>query len=207
MIRIVLADDHQLFTEGLRALFENDPDVYITAIYHRGAYLLNEIERIKADVLLLDLKMGEPDGLSILNQLAKQNLDLKTIMLSTYSDQFTMLECKQRGARGYLLKNTSKEELKAAINKVMNNETAFEHLNNAPETDEEKFNYCHEKYKLTRREWEVLMLIKKQYTNQMISNSLHLSIYTVETHRKNLMQKLKLKNPVSLFQFIQLHEL
>lgn len=207
MIRIILADDHQLFTEGINALFENDTDFGITAIYHSGLPLLNEIDTINADVLLLDVKMGQPDGLAILSKLIKKETPVKIIMLSTFSDQLTIVECKKRGAHGYLLKNTSREELKATITKVINGEYVFDLLANIQENEEEKFNYCRENYKITKREWEILLLIKQQFTNQMISAALHLSIYTVETHRKNLMTKLGLKSPVGLFQFMQLHEI
>lgn len=207
MIKIILADDHQLFTEGINALFENDSDFGISAIYHSGLPLLNEIDMINADVLLLDVKMGQPDGLAILSKLIKKETPLKIIMLSTFSDQLTIVECKKRGAHGYLLKNTSREELKATITKVINGEYVFDLLTNIQENEEEKFNYCRENYKITKREWEILLLIKQQFTNQMISAALHLSIYTVETHRKNLMSKLGLKSPVGLFQFMQLHEI
>lgn len=207
MIRIILADDHQLFTEGINALFENDNEVQVVGIYHTGLTLLNEVEQLDAHVLLLDVKMGHPDGLMILTKLVKMSLPLKVVMLSTFSDQPTIMECKKRGAHGYLLKNTSREELKTTINKVIEGDFVFDLLNTIQNNEDEKFRYCRENYKLTKREWEILLLIKKQFTNQMISESLHLSIYTVETHRKNLMQKLGLKSPVGLFQFIQLHEI
>ena len=128
-------------------------------------------------------------------------------MLSTYSDPMIILECKKRGADGYLLKNTSRDELKSSIKKVMKGEKLFNHLLLNQQTEEDKFEYFHNCYKVTRREWEILLLIKNKFTNQMISEKFHLSIYTVETHRKNLMNKLKLKSPVALHQFISFHDI
>ena len=206
-IKVIVTDDHKLFTEGICALFDNDKDIQITSVYHNGNQLLKELHRTEADVLLLDVKMGQPSGMEVLAELAKRNSPLKTIMLSTYSDPAIMIGCKKMGAAGYLLKNTSRAELKSSIRKVIQGETAFEQLENTQKSEEDKYRYCHEHYKITRREWEILLLIKKQHTNQMISETLHLSIYTVETHRKNLMHKLQLKSPLLLHQFIQLHDI
>jgi two-component system nitrate/nitrite response regulator NarL len=207
LLRIIIADDHLLFTEGLSALLEKKDIHRVVAVYHDGRSLLDTIERDAGDILLLDLKIGQPDGLAILREIRKRGLSIKIIMLSTYSDPHTMLECRSGGANGYLLKNTNHEELTTAMNKVMNGEPAFLHLENNNATLEEKFRNYHNTFRLTRREWDILLLIKKQFTNQQISEQLHLSIYTVETHRKNLMQKLGLKTPLQLHQFIQKHEI
>lgn len=204
---IILADDHHLFTEGLSALFENDEEINVIRIYHEGKTLLNEIELTNAHVMLLDVKMGQPDGMEILQEVRKSNIPIRIIMLSTYSDPMIILECKKRGADGYLLKNTSRDELKSSIRKVMKGEKLFNHLLLNQQTEEDKFEYFHNCYKVTRREWEILLLIKNKFTNQMISEKFHLSIYTVETHRKNLMNKLKLKSPVALHQFISFHDI
>jgi DNA-binding NarL/FixJ family response regulator len=204
---IILADDHHLFTEGLSALFENDQEINVIRIYHEGKTLLKEIELTNAHVMLLDVKMGQPDGMEILQEVRKRNIPIRIIMLSTYSDPMIILECKKRGADGYLLKNTSRDELKSSIKKVMKGEKLFNHLLLNQQTEEDKFEYFHNCYKVTRREWEILLLIKNKFTNQMISEKFHLSIYTVETHRKNLMNKLKLKSPVALHQFISFHDI
>lgn len=205
--RIAIADDHLLFTEGLCALLEKDSLLDVCTVYQDGKTLLAQIEYEKPDVLLLDLKIGQPDGLSILSELSKRNLPLKVIVLSTYSDTLTMMECKRLGAHGYLLKNTNHDELLMAIERVMKNEPAFLYLDTNHRSEEEKFRYIQQTWHVTRREWEILLLIKKQFTNQMIAEHLNLSVYTVETHRKNLMQKLAIKSALSLHQFIQFHEI
>ena len=205
--KVILADDHHLFTEGLSAIFENDKEIKISEVFHDGTTLLREISNINAHVMLLDVKMGQPDGMEILQEVINRNIPIKIIMLSTYANPPIIMECRKRGADGYLLKNTSLDELKSSIRKVMAGEKVFDHLVGGQKTEEEKFSYLHEHYKITRREWEILQLIKLEYTNQTISDKLHLSIYTVETHRKNLMHKLKLKSPLALHQFIQLQDI
>lgn len=207
VIRVALADDHHLFTEGLWAIFEQDPEIEIICIYPDGNSVLESIRYDRPDIILLDVKLGVPDGITILQEIIKMGMGIKIVMLSTYSDTATMLSCKMLGANGYLLKNTNRSELKSAIQRVMQGETAFDLLDTHHHSKEDKFRHLRETYRITRREWEILQYIKKQYTNQMIGEALFLSVFTVETHRKNLMQKLKLKSAVSLHQFIQLHEL
>jgi two-component system nitrate/nitrite response regulator NarL len=206
-IRLTIADDHHLFTEGLSAIFDRDPDIEIVSIYHDGGTLLGSLLFDSPDILLLDVKIGVPDGIAILTEIMKMDVQVKVVMLSTYSDTTTMLSCKMLGARGYLLKNTNRAELKSAITRVMLGDTAFELLEIHHHSLEDKFIHLRETYRITRREWEILQYIKRQYTNQMIGEALFLSVFTVETHRKNLMQKLNLKSAVALHQFIQLHEL
>ena len=206
-LRIILADDHQLFTEGLCALFQNQDSIDVCAVYNDGRTLLDEIEKDGADVLLLDVKMRQPDGLTILNELQKRSFPIKVIMLSTYSDVQTMIESRSRGAHGYLLKNTSRSELLDAMNRVMHGETVFRQLESSLQNDQEIYQHFLSTYKITKREWEIMVLIKQQLTNQQISEKLFLSIYTIETHRKNMMQKLGLKTAVQLHQFLDLHHI
>jgi two-component system nitrate/nitrite response regulator NarL len=207
IIRISLADDHALFTEGVAALLQADDELEVGTVYHDGATLLEGIDRDDCDILLLDVRLGMPDGLAVLEAIAKMGLQIKVIMLSTHSETDIMIEARRLGARGYLLKQSNHSELKQAILKVMQGDTAFELLTLGPQSAEDKFRRLRETYGLTRREWEILLHIKQQHTNQMISEALHLSIFTVETHRKNLMQKLKLRTAVALHQFIRLYEL
>lgn len=207
IIRISLADDHALLTDGVAALLQADDELVVGTIYHDGVTLLEGIDRDDCDVLLLDVRLGMPDGLKVLEAIAKMGLQLKVIMLSSHSETDIMIEARKLGARGYLLKQLNHSELKRAILKVMQGDTAFELLTSGLQSAEDKFRRLRETYGLTRREWEIMLLIKQQYSNQMISEALHLSIFTVETHRKNLMQKLKLKTAVALHQFIRLYEL
>ncbi len=205
-IHIILADDHRLFTEGLSALFENDTDVQISEVYSHGRELLQKIGMIQADILLLDIKMPELNGIQILKEIKKRDISLPVIMLSTYSDVSTVIECKNLGASGYMLKNTGKAEFKTALMQVMHGKTVFPSLENSHQTQLDTFHYAKENFKITKREWEIIQLIKLKYTNQKISEKLSLSIYTVETHRKNIMQKLNIKTPINLFHFIHENE-
>jgi DNA-binding NarL/FixJ family response regulator len=124
-------------------------------------------------------------------------------MLSAYSDEKVVEQAKQAGADGYILKNSSKEELIKGIMDVVNGKPHFD-LQNEPNHEDafKKMDIFLRKYNLTKREKEILLYLKQTFTNQQIADTLHLSIYTVETHRKNIMQKLQLNSPAALVKFL-----
>ncbi|OYY07575.1 MAG: hypothetical protein B7Y66_12445, partial [Sphingobacteriia bacterium 35-36-14] len=127
----------------------------------------------------------------------------KVLMLSAYSDEKVVEQAKKAGADGYILKNSSKDELMKAIMDVVSGKTHFD-LQNEPNQEDafKKMDIFLRKYNLTKREKEILLYLKQTYTNQQIADTLHLSIYTVETHRKNIMQKLQLSSPAALVKFL-----
>jgi len=128
-------------------------------------------------------------------------------MLSTYNEQHLIEKARSAGANGYLLKNHGRDELIRAIRVIMSGENYFIAIQAdcklTPKTDD----IFLKQFNLTRREKEIICLVKQHFTNQEISEQLFLSIYTIETHRKNIMQKLSLKSPAALMQFIMQHEL
>src|SRR6185437_3024737 len=126
----------------------------------------------------------------------------KIIMLSTYNEEHLIEKSKSYGANGYLLKNTNKEELTETICAIHNGESFFPLKQQGNQNAFSNTDPFLVQFNLTKREKELLQLIKKGHTNTQIANDLHLSIYTVETHRKNIMQKLNLRNPVELMKFI-----
>jgi DNA-binding NarL/FixJ family response regulator len=124
-------------------------------------------------------------------------------MISAYSDEKVVDQAKKAGADGYILKNSSKDELMKAIIDVVSGNTHFD-LQNEPNQDDafKKMDIFLRKYNLTKREKEILLYLKQTYTNQQIADKLFLSVYTVETHRKNIMQKLQLSSPAALVKFL-----
>jgi DNA-binding NarL/FixJ family response regulator len=195
-LEIIIADDHQLFADGIISLLSQDPRIKNFKHAANGDILFKMLLKKKPDIILLDIKMPGMNGIEVLKKIKQHYTDIKVIMLSTYSDKKTIEECMNNGADGYLFKNASKQEL---INTILgkNNEYANLILNNSNIQE-----YYSSIYKLTKREWEIMLLIKKGMTNIQMSETLTLSIYTIETHRKNLMQKLNLKNSVGLMSFI-----
>jgi DNA-binding NarL/FixJ family response regulator len=142
------------------------------------------------------------NGLDAARYIKQTHSSIKLIILSTYNEDHLVDKAKQVGVNGYLLKNSSKEDLLQTIRLVMNNQSAFPYLEPKKENIFDKEDNFLKQFNLTKREMEIIQLLKKDQTNQQVADQLFLSIYTVETHRKNIMQKLGLKTPVALMKFI-----
>lgn len=202
IIRIIIADDHLLFIDGLVSLLKGEADIAIDDIANNGKELLELVTKQKPDVVLLDINMPGMNGLEALRYIKQSWPIVNIIMLSTYNEEHLIERAKQNGASGYLLKNCNKQELLQTIRLVFGGESCFPYrkpgkLNNYDENDS-----FLKQFSLSKRENEIISLVKKEYTNQQIADELHLSIYTIETHRKNIMQKLQLKSPAALMKFI-----
>jgi DNA-binding NarL/FixJ family response regulator len=198
---IVIADDHQLFAEGILSMMSRETDYRFTHV-SRGDLLIESLDELKPDLILLDLKMPGMDGITALTHLKSAGKNIKVIVLSTYTDAITINNCLHKGADAFLLKNVSIAELKKCIQDVLSNQKSAIGKMANDVLDVDRYTAMADVYKITRREWEILQLIKEGFTNQQISTKLNLSIYTTETHRKNIMQKLKLKTPVELIKFM-----
>lgn len=206
MINLIIADDHKLFADGLYSLLKDEEDMHITDIANDGKELLSILQSVKPDIVLLDINMPGLNGLEAAKYIKQSYPSLKIIILSTYNADHLVDKSKNLGANGYLLKTTDKEELLQTIRLVWAGQACFPYR--LPKTINEFDNDDFLKqFNLTKREFEVLKLIKKEYTNQQIADELFLSIYTVETHRKNIMQKLNLKSPIALHKFLGDHDL
>lgn len=197
----MIADDHQLFAEGILSMMSLETNYRFTHV-SRGDALIDLLDELKPDLVLLDLKMPGMDGLTALTHLKSTNRNIKVIVLSTYTDAITINRCLNKGADAFLLKNVSIAELKKCMQDVLSNQKPATGKTTDDVSDFDRYSVMSDAYKITRREWEILQLIKEGFTNQQISDKLHLSIYTTETHRKNIMQKLKLKTPIELMKFM-----
>lgn len=198
MIKIAIADDHQLFRNGISALLNNQSDLEVIASVSNGKELLNFLEIGNLPhVLLLDLSMPEVDGFEVLNKVKVKYPSIKCIALSMHDDGNYIVKCVRGGAFGYLLKNTDEEELILAIKTVLqgakyfNQEISEKMINNMSlEGTEVK--------KLSSKETEVLQFIAEGETTKEIADKLFISTRTVETHRANMMKKLDVKNSAEL---------
>lgn len=206
-IHIVIADDHALFIEGLKLLLEGEPDIPVVDIANDGKELLSVLQKQLPQLVLLDINMPGMNGLEAAKYIKQSHSSVKIIMLSTYREEHLIEKAKQYGANGYLLKNSSKEELLQTIRLVASGHTCFPY--SLPKTVNEfaSDDPFLKQFDLTKREREIIDFIKKEYTNQQIADTLYLSIYTVETHRKHIMQKLRLSSPAALMKFIVEHNL
>ncbi len=201
-IKLIIADDHNLFIDGLKLLIKDEPDMQVTEIANDGRELLSLLPGRNADIVLLDINMPNLNGLDAARFIKQSYPSLKIIMLSTYNDEHLVEKAKTLGANGYLLKTTNREELLQTIRLVASGQACFPYRQPFAKSGFDDNDNFLKQFNLTKLELEILQLIKTEATNQQIAKKLFLSIYTVETHRKNIMQKLNLHSPVALYKFI-----
>jgi DNA-binding NarL/FixJ family response regulator len=178
--------------EGLRSMLLQQDNIQLMGFATNAASCLGYFVNQKADVVLMDINLPDQNGMELCALVKKKQPDVKIIALSNY-DQLSYIEqMKANGADGYLLKNTSVNELMSAINKVMKGGTWWERLEKLAQDPH------NQGMLLTRREKEVLKLIADGLTNQEIADKLFVSASTVDSHRKNLISKLHVKNTAAL---------
>ncbi|KYG75935.1 MULTISPECIES: response regulator transcription factor [Roseivirga] len=203
MIKIAIADDHKLFREGLRFLMDQMDDLEVVFEASNGKELLEQMENHEPDVLLLDLDMPEVDGLEALKQLRPKFPNLGIIILTMHSDSKMVAYLMELGANSYLLKDTSPEEFRKAISSVIQegfyfNKMVSQAMLTGLKGQSKKKPTLNDTETLTTREIEVLELICQEYTAKEIAEKLFISHRTVEGHRKNLIEKLGVKNTAGL---------
>ena len=206
-LSVIIADDHAMFIDGLCMLLQNEPGIEIMNIAASGKALLGLLHTNTPDLILLDINMPGINGFDALKQIKNYHPKIKVIMLSTYNEEHLIEKAKAGGANGYILKNSDKNELVQVMRMVARGQSCFPYkqpVKSSVFNEEDSFL---KQFQLTKREGELLQFIKQNFTNQQMADHLHLSIYTVETHRKNSMQKLNLKNPVELTKFMLQHNL
>lgn len=207
-IRIHLADDHQVLIDGMKTLLHTVSNFEVVGFSLDGSTLFEELTNCKTDILVLDISMPKKDGIEVIKEFSKKGFPCKVIVLSSYDDLKIIKEVMKLGASGYLTKQCAGENIVEAIRAVSNGEEYFcdtvrEKIFNTATKDNSKLN----KYIpsidtiLTGREIEVITLIALEFSGKEISEQLFISNNTVETHRKNIMKKLKAKNTISLVKF------
>lgn len=201
-IRLVLADDHPIVLEGLKALLSAEPDLQIAGTARNGRELIELPGLRSADLCLLDLSMPVMDGFQTVLWMQQHCPKLKCLVLSTYEEESLVWRMLELGVQGYLLKNSPRQQLLAAIREVAAGGTAF----SAPvvrlmERPGQSGAWDHSRPVITRREMEILLLLADGHTNEAIAECLHISWRTVETHRKNLMHKTGCKNLATLLKY------
>jgi two-component system, NarL family, response regulator NreC len=209
MINIILADDHQVVRKGLKALLSVEQDFNVVGEAGDGLEALKLVEQLQPSILVLDLMMSGINGLEVTRQLSKKYPDTGIVILSMHSNEAYVLEALRSGAKAYILKESSPDELVHAIREVSSGRRylssplseraieAYTQKTEAKTTD--PFD------QLTTREREILQLAAQGCTNTEIANRLFISPRTVETHRTNLMRKLELHNHSQLIQFAIQH--
>ena len=204
-MKILIADDHQLFRIGVKSVLKKMPFVSKIQEAENGRQVIEEIKKENFDVILMDINMPVMDGIDATRAVKKQFPDMKVIVLSMYDDQQHVIEMMELGASGYIIKNTTSHEIQLALSTVMNNELYFSKqisenlIKSVVYKHKLKKNICSEH--LSEREKEILTLICMQQTTKEIAASLYLSEKTVDWHRLNLLHKTNSKNIVGLVFF------
>ena len=197
MIRVFIVDDHPVVIEGIHALLQNERDIEWAGQAMNAASCLGFFVNNTADVVLMDISMPGMDGVELCATLKEKYRGVFILGLSTFNQGLYIKKMMENGASGYVLKNSSKEELLKAIHTVYEGGIFFsgEAGEALKEYQKSSLNQLPE---LSPREKEILGLIAEGYTNPQIAEKIFLSSFTVDSHRKNLLAKLNVKNTASL---------
>lgn len=200
-IRVMVVDDHQMFIDGIVALLQEVKEIDIIAQALNGNEVLHRLKSCYPDIILMDIGMDELNGIETTTIIKKEYPLIKVIALTMYDDSNHITKMLKAGVKGYVLKNTSKDELLLAINMVASGETYFSKQVSNSIIKENSRTTPNPISLLTKREVQIIQLIVKSMTSKEIADKLSLSELTVNTHRKNAMQKLDTKNIAALVKF------
>ncbi|MBM83991.1 MAG: DNA-binding response regulator [Planctomycetaceae bacterium] len=202
-VRILIADDHQILREGLHALLQKQDGFEIVGEANNGRLAVQLAKQLFPHVVIMDIGMPDLNGIDATQQVLAENPVIKVIALSMHSDRQFVTGMLRAGAKGYLLKDSAFEELTTAVNSVINEriylspgitgvvvEDYLSSKETARETDS-----------LTPREREVLQLLSEGQATKEIAMTLHVSVKTIETHRRQLMEKLNTRSVAELTKF------
>jgi two-component system response regulator NreC len=202
-LRILLADDQGVVRRGMRALLETEAGVEIVAEASDGQEALRLLDSTVPDLVILDVAMPRLNGIDVAAQARKRRPGLRVIVLSMYSDESYVVRALAAGARGYLLKEATDDDLLPAVRAVAAGKTFFspavsamlleDHMRHLEQRGLEDSYHL-----LTDREREVLQLLAEGHSNREVAAALDVGLSTVETHRANLMQKLNLHNTAEI---------
>lgn len=204
-VKIVIADDHHILLDGLKAMLEKQQDIDVLALYDNGQALLDDIQKLQPDIALVDINMPGMQGPELTQKIKELNPSVYVITLSMYDDAGHIMEMIEAGVSGYLLKNVNDKELVEAIKQVMAGKMYFssevsEKLTTLVMHQQRKLDQP-AKPKLTERELEILKLVANEHSNAEIAGILFISERTVETHRKNMLRKTNNKTIVGLLKY------
>lgn len=202
----MIADDHALFRKGMASLISEFDGIELIGEAENGRELLEKIEITQPDVVLLDLKMPEMDGIEANKEIQKKYPDISVVVLSMYNEEKFIIHLIEHGANGYLLKNAEPDEVEDAIHAVIRNGYYFnDHISRVmlkglitKKKIKPSFN---SNIEFTQREMQVLQLICKEFTNNEIAQQLFLSQRTIDGYRNKLLTKIGAKNTAGIVMY------
>lgn len=193
MIKIAITDDHPLLLEGLKNILSNQPTINTVECYSSAKALQDALTTVEIDILLLDINLDNTNSIELIKPLKKKYPEMHIIMLSVHNEYAVINSCLEEGASGYIQKNASVDEIVEGINSIFDGKiflcSQTKNVMNKKEKDG-----LNTIPKLTRREKEVLSEAALGLTTQQIADKLFISTHTVDSHRKNLIEKFKASN-------------
>lgn len=202
-IKIILADDHKIIRDGLRTLIQRETDMDVIAEAEDGKMVVNLVHRLSPDLVIMDIVMPNMNGIDATRDIIKKHPNVKVIALSMHSDKRFVNGMFEAGASGYLLKDCAFDELATAVRAVMSDQTYL-----SPRIADVVINRYSEfdtgsarSTVLTNREGEILRLLADGVSPKSIAVNLHISVKTVQTHRQNIMRKLKVNSGIELVKY------
>jgi DNA-binding NarL/FixJ family response regulator len=204
MIKVLVADDHKMFVDGIESILRNEEDIQVVGKCFDGSAVFAEIEDKSPDVLLLDISLPGMSGIDVCKRLTATHPNIRVLAVSMHNDASFISEILKNGAMGYILKNTGKAELVLAIKNVSEGKSYFSKevaetiMRGLVQDSDSKKKASDPQFMLSEREKEILALIAEEFTTQEIAQKLHLSFKTVEGHRRNLFSKLNVRNAAGL---------
>ncbi|MGX7689773.1 response regulator [Flectobacillus roseus] len=203
--KVVIVDDHSLFNDGLSLILKESGKYEILAQIYDSRKAYNLCNTLLPELILVDYNMPFLDGLSLVKQLRTLVHRSKIVVISMYADRREIEAFKAFEIEGYLSKTSPSAEILMSLDKIMTGESVFQ-VKQEQKTSFEKDFFSLKKL-LTKREVEILKALKKGYTSEQVAQELCLSYYTVETHRKNINQKLKFNSKKEFYEFLDTIEL
>lgn len=207
-IRVIIADDHKIIRVGLRGLLEREKDIEVAGEAENGMNLLALLKSTPTDVILMDIDMGDTNGIETTRQVKELYPAAQVLGLTMHEEQNYIIPMLEAGASGYLLKDAGREELLGAIHTVYHGDSYFSQKVSATllhaitkQKEAPSFKSGKNQIPLSDREIEVLQLIARELSNGEIAEKLFISIRTVDTHRRNLLEKLNVKNTAGLVKY------
>ena len=205
-IKVILADDHQMFRDGVKSVLSDEDNIEIVGEVGNGIDLFELLKSVEPDLIITDISMPDISGIEVARFVSENYSQIKILILSMHSSEEFITKALSVGANGYLPKDTSMNELLEAINKIYLGENYFNKeisdtilksiINKSKVREESEQNKT-----LTKREKEIIRLVVEGLTNKEIADKLFISIRTVDSHKTNIMQKLNIKSSVDLVKY------
>lgn len=202
-IRLIIADDHEMFRDGFRLMLSKKTEIELVAEAENGKELLELVGKHHPDIVVTDIKMPIMDGIAATQKILEDNPNIGVIGLSMFDEDDLIIDMLEAGAKGYLLKNSGKEQISEAIKTVYTGDPYYCKNTSRKLTGmiaKSKFNPYLKKPKVafSEREKEIIKMICLEMSNKEIADKIFLSVRTVEGHRFNILEKMGVKNSVGM---------